>query len=135
MNKIQILFFDNLKHIFNSYNSFIQIVEEESKRKLSDIEANRKSQMNPDLIKLKKLEDETVNRKDSIIKELELSLDKYMKNLPESPLVLPIKVKIFVEKKNIIIDHVNLMPTDPISKLYDILNNYFTSIGKKNKII
>jgi hypothetical protein len=38
MNQIQILFFDNLKHIFNSYNSFYEKLEKERKLKLLEIE-------------------------------------------------------------------------------------------------
>jgi hypothetical protein len=38
MNQIQILFFDNLKHIFNSYNSFYEKVEKEKKLKLLEID-------------------------------------------------------------------------------------------------
>jgi hypothetical protein len=72
-----------------------------------------------------------LNKKENIIKDLEVSLDKYMKNLPESPLLLPVKTKIYIESRNITIDHVMLMLTDPGQKLYDLLNNYFNSLGKK----
>jgi hypothetical protein len=40
MNQIQILFFDNLKHIFNSYNSFYEKLEKEKRLKLLEIEKN-----------------------------------------------------------------------------------------------
>jgi hypothetical protein len=63
------------------------------------------------------------------IKELEESLDKYMKNLPESPLSLPIKTKLVIVRKNHTIDHVMLHPTDNLNKLNDLVNNYFTNIG------
>lgn len=84
--------------------------------------------------KIEELEEQKtvlLKRKAMVIKDLEDSLDKYMKNLPESPLLLPIKTKIFIEDKNITIEHVSLMLTDPGSKLYDILTNYF--IGKGNR--
>ena len=68
-------------------------------------------------------------KKENVIKELATSLDNYMKNLPESPLLLPVKTKIFVESKNITIEHVSLMLTDSGQKLYDIINNYFNGLG------
>jgi hypothetical protein len=38
MNRIHILFFDNLKHIFNSYNSYYDKIERERKTKLAEID-------------------------------------------------------------------------------------------------
>jgi hypothetical protein len=35
----------------------------------------------------------------TIVRDLELSLDKYMKALPETPLSLPIKTKIIITRK------------------------------------
>jgi len=76
-----------------------------------------------------------LQKKENVIKDLEVSLDKYMKNLPESPLLLPIQTKIYVEAKNVTIDHVSLMLTDPGQKLYDILINYFNNLGTKILLI
>ena len=63
------------------------------------------------------------------IRDLEFSLDKYMKNLPESPLSLPIKTKIIFEKRNVLIDHIIVMPTDNGAKFYDFIFNYFKNLG------
>jgi hypothetical protein len=37
MNRIQNLFFENLKQIFNSYNTFLEKVERENKIKIIEI--------------------------------------------------------------------------------------------------
>lgn len=37
MNRIQITFFDNLKEIFNTYNSFYEKVEDEKRKKVNEI--------------------------------------------------------------------------------------------------
>lgn len=65
----------------------------------------------------------------NLIKDLESSLDKYMKNLPESPLLLPIKTKIYIERKNVTVDHLAFNPTDSTDKLYDVVVKYFTNLG------
>jgi hypothetical protein len=52
-----------------------------------------------------------------------------MKNLPESPLSLPIKTKLVITKKNYTIDHIMLNPTDPIYKLNEYVVNYFTNLN------
>jgi hypothetical protein len=62
-------------------------------------------------------------------KDLEFSLEKYMKNLPESPISLPIKTKIIFERRNVLIDHIIVMPTDNGSKFYDFLTNYFKNLS------
>ena len=80
------------------------------------------------IIEMEKHKSYLLQKKENVIKDLALSLDKYMKNLPESPLLLPVKTKIFVEAKNVTIDHVSLMLTDSGQKLYDILKNYFNSL-------
>lgn len=56
-----------------------------------------------------------------------------MKNLPKSPLLLPIKTKLEITSKNITIDNIVLYPTDNASKLYDIVDSYFK--GKNNEVI
>lgn len=38
MNQIQFIFFENLKQIFNSYNSFMEKIEEETKRQVNEID-------------------------------------------------------------------------------------------------
>jgi cell fate (sporulation/competence/biofilm development) regulator YlbF (YheA/YmcA/DUF963 family) len=38
MNQIQFVFFENLKQIFNSYNNFMEKIDEETKRQISDID-------------------------------------------------------------------------------------------------
>lgn len=63
------------------------------------------------------------------MKDLESSLEKYMLNLPESPLLLSVKTKIFIERKNITIDHITFSPIDATDKIYDIVRNYFTNLG------
>ncbi len=72
-----------------------------------------------------------LERKESIINDLGKSLEGYMKNLPESPLLLPVKTKIYIECKKMTIDHISLMLTDPGQKLYDIVINYYKNLGKK----
>jgi hypothetical protein len=52
-----------------------------------------------------------------------------MKTLPESPLLLPIKTRIYIEKKNAYIDHIMLSPTDSTDKLFDLLKNYFNNLN------
>lgn len=37
MNKIQEIFFDNMKQIFNSYNKFFEQIEKEKRTQLSEI--------------------------------------------------------------------------------------------------
>jgi hypothetical protein len=73
----------------------------------------------------KKLEENHNN----LMKDLENSLEKYMKNLPESPLLLSVKTKILIERKNITIDHISFSPTDTTDKLYEIVKNYFINLG------
>jgi hypothetical protein len=51
-----------------------------------------------------------------------------MKTLPESPLLLPIKTKVFIEKKNAYIDHILLNPTESTDKLYEIVKNYLSNL-------
>jgi hypothetical protein len=76
------------------------------------------------------LEKNLINERHTLlIRNLEISLDKYMKNLPDSPLIMPIKTKIFIEKKNIIIDHLNFNAADNTDKLFEIVKNYFTTLG------
>ncbi len=64
-----------------------------------------------------------------LIKDLESSLEKYMKGLPESPLVLPVKTKIIIDRKNVNIDHLSFYPADSTDKLYEIVKNYFINLG------
>ena len=40
MNNIQSLFFENLKQIFNAYNSFYEKIEQEKKLQLNEINKN-----------------------------------------------------------------------------------------------
>lgn len=56
-----------------------------------------------------------------------------MKNLPESPISLPIKTKIIFEKRNLIIDHIIVMSTDSGSKLYEFITNYYKNLGDEIK--
>lgn len=52
-----------------------------------------------------------------------------MQNLPSSPLLLQIKTKILIEKKNVTLDHLAFNPSDNTDKLYEIVKNYFLNIG------
>lgn len=64
-----------------------------------------------------------------LVKDLESSLEQYMKKLPESPLSLPIKTKIIIIDKKVTIDHIMILPTDNTIKLYEIVFNYFKNLG------
>src|SRR5690606_12020079 len=46
-----------------------------------------------------------------------------------SPLTLPVKTKIIIPKLNHTIDHIMINPTENISKLYDLVDNYFINLG------
>ncbi len=65
----------------------------------------------------------------NLINDLQVSLEKCLKALPESPLSLPVKTKIILKRKNIIIDHLSFSPYDDTDKLYEIVMNYFLNIG------
>ena len=78
---------------------------------------------------IKKIEERYENN----IKDLEFSLEKYMKNLPESPISLPIKTKIIFEKRNLVINNIIVMPTDNGSKLYDFIINYYKNLNDEVK--
>jgi hypothetical protein len=85
--------------------------------------------MNVDNSKLNNKRIDVENNYNTVVKELEASLDKYMKNLPETPLSLPIKTKLVIVKKNHTIDHLMLSPTDTFGKLNDMITNYFTNLN------
>jgi len=38
MNQVQNIFFENLKQIFNSYNSFMEKIDDETKRQVTEID-------------------------------------------------------------------------------------------------
>jgi hypothetical protein len=65
----------------------------------------------------------------NLIKDIKNSLENYLKVLPESPLSLPVKTKIMLKRKNVVIDHLSFYPSDYTDKLYDIVKNYFSNIG------
>lgn len=89
-----------------------------------------KENKNLDLVNRLKVQKEEINEKNKILTtELSNSLDSYLQNLPESPLLLPIKIKILIEKKNFVVDHVMVMNNDNTNKLYDIVTGHFSTIG------
>ena len=131
LNPIQKIFMDNMKKIFNSYNNFYEKMEQENRKKIKDIndllqddncEIESKNLLN------KKIDELNLNHS-KLIKDIEKSLEDVMKNLPESPLLLPIKLKIYVEKKNFIIDNLLFNPTDSIEKLYEVVSRFLINKG------
>jgi hypothetical protein len=52
-----------------------------------------------------------------------------LKNLPATPISLPIKTKLIIDSRNISLDHIIIMPTDNGAKLYEFLFNYFKNLG------
>jgi hypothetical protein len=91
-----------LKRVFNTYNKYIEQLEREKKNSQIDT--------------------------DTIITEVEKSLEAFMNKLPD-PLLLSINLKIFIEKKNFTLNHIVVLPTDKTGKLMEIVDTYFTGLG------
>ena len=131
MNPIQNIFMENMKKIFNSYNGFYEKIETEHRKKTNEI----KDSINDDKTNLetkkflnKKLQ-ELQNNHMRLIQDIGESLDSFMKTLPESPLSLPIKTKIYIERKNFTIENLLFNPTDSVDKLLEIVKSYFLNKG------
>jgi hypothetical protein len=125
MNNIQHLFFDNLKSVFNSYNSFYENMEKEYRAKIYELEKNKEKYDKDYNNILSNLE---INRF-NLIKSLETQLASFLKNLPENPLSLPIKTKIVIDNKNLVIENLTFSQCDSTTRLFEIVKAFFTNLG------
>lgn len=133
LNRIQAIFFDNLKQIFNTYHTFLEKLEKEKSSNLQEInkklEHSKQVSDFPQISLLESQKKAIEERHKIYIKDLETSLENYMQKLPESPITLPIKTKIIFEKRKVLIDHIMVMPTDSGEKFYEFFTNYFKNIA------
>jgi hypothetical protein len=120
-----------MKKNFNSYNGFYEKIETENKKKTNEIKAlinDDKTNLETKIFLNRKLQ-ELQNNHMRLIQDIRDSLDSVMKTLPESPLSLPIKTKICIERQNFTIENLLFYPTDSVDKLLEIVKSYFSNKG------
>lgn len=147
---IKRIFFDELKAVFLQYENFFNKIKEEYDNKLSLVRnsmINNDKEDKEDSNKIE-LNEPNVNKKENKINSIEElekikerynkikntifnSLQDYLKNLPQTPLTLPIltSITVNIDFKKHVIQNVQLKRTDKISRLYDIVQEYFKNLN------
>lgn len=116
---IESLFIDSLKGIFSSYENFHSHMEDKY------FKMKQQAEKENDLEKLSVIKKQEQESKIAIMDSLKL----YLKQIPDSPFVLPIKTKIIIEKTNTVIPNVTIMRHESVEDLYKLVKLYFTNIG------
>lgn len=132
LSKIQSIFFEALKEVFNSYNQFFGKIEKQYKEQANaiqmKIDAMDKLAVDSSAIDNLNKEKATIEMNSIKIKEvIECNLRDYLQNLPMNPLQLSMSTRIYIEKKNIYIENVLLQPSDSCDKIYAVITSYFQS--------